>query len=84
MALSEYEAKILGAMVSWSPTKSATIRELSRSTGVPEGSVRRVVRRFARNGFAHGTVQSPSRWRPTSRGRMAIARRAYREYVVGP
>ncbi|MEV6072506.1 hypothetical protein AB0L82_38690 [Nocardia sp. NPDC052001] len=82
MALTEQEARVLGAVAAMAGSDSATVAELSQLTGLTEPPVRNALMRLSRTGLVRCTPQGPARWRPTDRGRMAIGRSAYREYVV--
>ncbi|MFB7716384.1 hypothetical protein [Nocardia sp. NPDC056100] len=83
MALTEHEAKVLGALSCLDVASALSVRELGRCTGLTESSIRKALMRLSRSGLALGTVQGPSRWRPTRRGRLAIALPSYREYAGG-
>ncbi|AYF75667.1 MarR family transcriptional regulator [Nocardia yunnanensis] len=81
MAFTEPEAKVLGALSNLDPARTLTARQICRATGLAETSVHRALLRLLRTGLVMGTLQGPARWRPTNRGRVAIARPVYREYV---
>ncbi|MFJ9367132.1 helix-turn-helix domain-containing protein [Nocardia sp. NPDC101769] len=84
MALTEPEARVLGALRISSVESALTVRELSRETGLPETSIRRALLRLVRTGLAVATVQGPARWRSTDRGRLTICRAGYQEYTGVP
>ncbi|WP_157514428.1 helix-turn-helix domain-containing protein [Nocardia concava] len=84
MALTEQEAKVLGILANSDVTAPFTVRGLSVATGLPESSIRRALLRLVRTGLAAVTPQSPARWQSTDRGRLAMCRPRYREYVGGP
>ncbi|WP_433592337.1 MarR family transcriptional regulator [Nocardia sp. CA-145437] len=81
MAFTEPEAKVLGALSILKPEQALTVRQLCRTTGLPDSSIHRALMRLSRTGLALGTLQGPARWRATNRGRVAITRRVYREYA---
>ncbi|MFF0610138.1 helix-turn-helix domain-containing protein [Nocardia tengchongensis] len=81
MAFTESEAKVLGALAILDVDHVLTVRQLCRATGLPDTSIHRALMRLARTGLAMGTVQGPARWRCTDRGRRAITRPVYRDYV---
>ncbi|MFE3984749.1 helix-turn-helix domain-containing protein [Nocardia tengchongensis] len=81
MAFTEAEAKVLGALAILDVDDALTVRQLCRATGLPDTSIHRALMRLSRTGLAMGTVQGPARWRCTDRGRRAIARPVYRDYV---
>lgn len=80
MALTEPEARVLGALSGIELPGAKTVRELSDSTGLTEGSTRKALMRLSRTGLALGTRQGLARWRPTDRGRLTIKLPAYSEY----
>ncbi|MCU1641606.1 MAG: hypothetical protein JWN03_1881 [Nocardia sp.] len=82
MALTEPEAKVLGALFILQPTQALTVRQLCRTTGLADGPTRRALRRLSRTGLALSTHQSPANWRPTHRGRLAVNLPGYRDYVA--
>ncbi|MEV0461571.1 helix-turn-helix domain-containing protein [Nocardia tengchongensis] len=81
MAFTEAEAKVLGALSILDVDDALTVRQLCRATGLPDTSIHRALMRLSRTGLAMGTVQGPARWRCTDRGRRAITRPVYRDYV---
>lgn len=81
MALTESEAKVLGALPI-SSGKARSVEELSRVTGVPETSIRRALMRLVRTGLAISPGRDPARWHSTDRGRLTICRPEYREYAA--
>ncbi|MFF2549912.1 helix-turn-helix domain-containing protein [Nocardia sp. NPDC058058] len=83
MALTEYEARVLGRLAALAITNSVTVSELCRQTGLTESSARKALMRLSRIGLVYGSTRGPARWRSTDRGRRAISRPAYREYTRG-
>lgn len=81
MALTEPEAKVLGALAMLTPPRAITCRQLCRATGLPDTSVHRALLRLSRTGLAMSTLHGPARWRSTDRGRITMTRPVYREYV---
>lgn len=82
MAFTESEAKVLGALAFPQPEQPLTVRQLSRATGLPDTSIHRALLRLSRTGLAMGNPEGLARWRCTARGRIAIARPVYREYIA--
>ncbi|MFE3190854.1 hypothetical protein ACFXHA_17720 [Nocardia sp. NPDC059240] len=81
MALTEPEAKVLGALPTSKAAAALTVRELGRETRLPETSIRRALLRLARSGLVVATLHGPARWRSTERGRLVIFKPEYREYA---
>ncbi|MFE5290308.1 helix-turn-helix domain-containing protein [Nocardia sp. NPDC056611] len=81
MALTEPEAKVLGALSMLEPSRALTCRQLCRATGLPDTSIHRALLRLSKTGLAMSTLRSPARWRSTDRGRVTMTRAVYREYV---
>ncbi|MEV6772978.1 helix-turn-helix domain-containing protein [Nocardia sp. NPDC051030] len=81
MAFTEPEAKVLGTLSNLEPARTLTARQLCCATGLPEASVHRALLRLSRTGLVMGTLQGPARWRSTNRGRVAITRPVYRDYL---
>ncbi|APA95657.1 MarR family transcriptional regulator [Nocardia seriolae] len=81
MAFTESEAKVLGALASLDPPHALTVRQLCRTTRLPETSVHRALLRLSRTGLAMSTRQGPAGWHCTDRGRLAITRPVYRDYA---
>ncbi|APA97335.1 hypothetical protein [Nocardia seriolae] len=84
MALSEPEAKVLGALFYSNGMQVLTVQRIRLTTRLSEGSVRRALLRLARTGLALSTQQRPANWRPTERGRLVINKPPYIEYVRMP
>ncbi|MCU1643104.1 MAG: hypothetical protein JWN03_3379 [Nocardia sp.] len=82
MALTEPEAKVLGALSTLQPPHALTVQQLCRTTGLADGAIRRALRRLSHTGLALGTRHSPANWRPTKRGRLAVNQPGYRDYVA--
>ncbi|MFE6859602.1 helix-turn-helix domain-containing protein [Nocardia sp. NPDC057668] len=81
MAFTEPEAKVLGALSILDSSHSLTVRQLCRTTQLPETSVHRALLRLSRIGLVLGTSQGSTRWRCTDRGRRAITRPVYSDYA---
>lgn len=81
MALTEQEAKVLGALSSLDPPRALTVRQLCCATALPQGSIHRALLRLVRTGLVMDIRQGPASWRCTDRGRLAITRPVYREYA---
>lgn len=81
MALTESEAKVLGALANLTPPHALTARQLCRAAGLCETSIHRALLRLTRRGLSVTVPQGPARWRLTDRGRVAVMRPVYREYV---
>ncbi|MFE3190318.1 hypothetical protein ACFXHA_14995 [Nocardia sp. NPDC059240] len=82
MALTESEAKVLGALSDLDTAQTLTVRELHLAVGLSEQSVRRALARLLRTGLAASTRQSPANWWPTARGRLTAGSTGYREYAM--
>ncbi|WP_405138451.1 hypothetical protein [Nocardia sp. NBC_01388] len=59
-----------------------TVHRLAEATGLGEQCIRRALLRLSRSGLAAGTKQSPSRWRRTDRGRLALTKSEYGDYIT--
>ncbi|WP_369636220.1 helix-turn-helix domain-containing protein [Nocardia sp. JMUB6875] len=81
MAFTESEAKVLGALVVRAKDQGLTVRQLGRATRLPDSSIHRALLRLSRTGLVTVAPQSPARWLCTARGRIAITRPVYREFV---
>lgn len=84
MALTEPEAKVLGALSFPNPQQALTVRQLSHETALPETTIRRALLRLVRTGLAVTTRQGPARWRSSDRGRLTILGPRYRDYTAVP
>ncbi|WP_157534947.1 helix-turn-helix domain-containing protein [Nocardia inohanensis] len=81
MAFTESEAKVLDALSVLGPACTLSVPQLRRATGLPETSIHRALLRLSRTGLAVGTREGPVGWCSTARGRIAITRPVYREYI---
>ncbi|MGX1806282.1 hypothetical protein ACWIGI_11255 [Nocardia sp. NPDC055321] len=82
MALTEHQARVLAALPRSSVTAAMTVRDLTRTTGIPETSIRRALLGLKTSGLVVATLQGPAGWRSTDRGRLTISRPAYAEYCA--
>lgn len=82
MALTEPEARVLGTLANPDIARTLTVHQLAEATDLSEQCIRRALRRLSRSGLASGTKQSPSRWRRTDRGRLALIRPGYSDYIT--
>ncbi|MEV6767091.1 winged helix-turn-helix transcriptional regulator [Nocardia sp. NPDC051030] len=79
MALTESEAKVLGALSALDVAGAMSVRQLCGRTGLNAAPIRRALRRLSNDGLALGTQWSPASWRCTDRGRLAVGKATYRE-----
>ncbi|MEC3951704.1 hypothetical protein VMT65_01535 [Nocardia sp. CDC153] len=82
MALTEVEAKTLGALCASEPVDALTVRQIRLRTGLGERSIRHALSRLARTGLVLSTRQWPTKWRSTDRGRLAVKKSLYREFIA--
>lgn len=80
MALTEPQAKVLGALSTLDAARTLTVRQLCDTTGLGERAVRSAVVRMWRNGLAHSTRQGPVAWRLTNLGWRVAAKSEYHDY----
>jgi sugar-specific transcriptional regulator TrmB len=80
MALTEPQAKVLGALSTLGPWQAFTVRELSKATGLPANRIRAVLLRLSYDGLALGSSKSPADYWISRLGRAVIASPTYREY----
>lgn len=78
MAFTESEAKVLGALSVLGSAGTLSVPQLCRVTRLPVTSIHRALLRLSRSGLAMGTTDG---WCSTARGRIAMTRPVYREYV---
>lgn len=83
MAFTEAEAKVLGALSNSGAGRALKVGELCRATGLCGSSLHRALLRLARAGLVVGSREGVVRWSCTGRGRVAIGRPVYREFVRG-
>ncbi|MGO4616830.1 hypothetical protein AB4305_19875 [Nocardia sp. 2YAB30] len=78
MALTESQAKVLGALFAESP-RALSVPDLCGWVDVPGRTVYRAMDELVRSGLAEGTRR---RWRITSSGRALFQKPIYRDYRV--
>lgn len=81
MALTEPEAKVLGALSHLDTAQALTVRQICGTTGLTDRTARAALSRLARSGLALSTKQTPANWRPTERGLLAVRTPPYRDYA---
>ncbi|NNH73344.1 helix-turn-helix domain-containing protein [Nocardia uniformis] len=82
MALTESEAKVLGALAGSTPAQGLTVRQLCERTGLCAGTIRHALHQMAYHGFTVSTRQSPVLWRAAEPGLSLVAScPALREFV---
>ena len=81
MALTEPEAKTLGALSTLDRSQALTIQQLCRTTKLAETSLRDALLRLSRTGLAMRLPQGPARWQSTDRGRRTSRMPVYAEYA---
>ncbi|MFE2994062.1 helix-turn-helix domain-containing protein [Nocardia sp. NPDC059246] len=81
MALSESEAKVLGALSALGSLETLTVRQICHATKLTETTIHRALLRLSRTGLVVSAPHGPTRWRQTDRGRVAIHQPRYREFV---
>ncbi|MGO4649191.1 helix-turn-helix domain-containing protein [Nocardia sp. 2YAB30] len=77
MALSENQAKVLGALAQGEPM---TTQELSTLTGLAPTTARAAATFLTHGGWASGTDRVPTYWQITDCGLRLVATRPYREF----
>ncbi|WP_327111115.1 helix-turn-helix domain-containing protein [Nocardia sp. NBC_01730] len=77
MALSEAQAKVLGALARGQPL---TTQELSTRTELAATTVRAAATSLTHDGWTANTDGIPTYWRITDCGLRLVATRPYREY----
>lgn len=80
MALTEPQAKVLGALSTLAPWEALTVREICSATGLPPSRTRAVVHRLTYDGLMLGSSKSPADYWISNTGRAVISSPTYREY----
>ncbi|MFG1796719.1 hypothetical protein [Nocardia sp. NPDC049149] len=80
MALTEPQAKVLGALSTLGPWTRFTVRELVTATGLPTDRTRAVLLRLTYDGLVRRSGKTPADYWISRTGRAVIASPTYREY----